>query len=119
MIDRPLPPIQSLLYDEDGYPMRVVGVKDGIATLVYEGGEDRGFLRLMSTDDLYPALCKPYPDGTYDVVIEVRATRTIRVKAEQLPNLRQDMVPGTDNPPVPLGEFMVNSIRPIRVIRVD
>ena len=119
MIDRPLPPLQSLVYDEEGYPMRVVGVRDDIATLAYEGGEDRGFLRLMGTDELYQAMCKPYPDGTYDVTIEVRATRTIRVPGDRVPELSQDMLPGTDNPPIPLGQFMVYSIRPVRVLGVD
>jgi adenosine/AMP kinase len=115
-MDRSLPPLQSLVYDEDGVPMRVVGVKDGIATLVYEGGVDRAFYRFMGVDDLYQALTEPYPDGTYDVVIEVHATRTVRVSANQLPALCVNMVPGTDTPPIPYGDYMINSIRPVRIV---
>jgi hypothetical protein len=115
-MDRALPPVQSIVYDEEGTPMRVVGVRDGIATLVYEGGRDRGFYRLMGIDNLYQALCEPYPDGTYDVVIEIHATKTVRVSADQLPALCINMVPGTSTPPIPYGDYMINSMRPLQVI---
>lgn len=115
-MNRPLPPINSLVYDEEGIPMRVVGVKNGIATLVYEGGVDRGFYRVMNMDDLQEALCEPYPEGTYDVVIEVRGTKTVRVSADQLPALCLDMVPGTSTPPLQYGEYLIHSIRPIRIV---
>ncbi|WOL31314.1 hypothetical protein [Microcoleus phage My-WqHQDG] len=117
-MNRALPPVQSLVYDEEGTPMRVVGVRDGIATLVYEGGKDKGFYRLMGIDNLYQILCEPYPDGIYDVVIEIHATKTVRVSANQISALCVNMVPGTDNPPIPYGDYMINSIRPIRVVEV-
>jgi hypothetical protein len=115
-MNRPLPPIQSLVYDEEGIPMRVVGVRNEVATLLYEGGTDRGFYRLMGEDDLYRALCEPYPEGIYDVVIEVRGTKTVRIHADHISALCVDMVPGTDTPPVPYGDYMINSIRPIQVV---
>lgn len=117
-MNRPLPPIQSLVYDECGVPMRVVGIRDGLVSLIYEQGEDRGFYRLMGESELYQLLCEPYPDGTYDVVIEVRATKTVRVSSHQLPDLCLDMCEGTDTPPLRLGDFMVNSMRPIRIVSV-
>ena len=117
---RPQPPIQSLVYDVDGLPMTVVGVSaDGTYTLMYETGTDRGFYRLMGEEELYLCLCKPYPAGTYDVVIEVSATKTVRVTSDKLVDLKRDMVPGTDTPPIPLGDFMINSIRPIHIVPVS
>lgn len=115
-MNRPLPPVNSLVYDEEGTPMRVVGVKNEIATLVYESGTDRGFYRVMNIDDLQETLCEPYPEGTYDVVVEVRGTKTVRVTADQLPALCMDMLPGTATPPVPYGEYMVYSMRPVRIV---
>jgi hypothetical protein len=117
---RPQPPIQSLVYDEEGVPMTVVGVSaDGTYTLMYEAGSDSGFYRLMGEDELYLCLCRPYPAGTYDVVIEVLATKTVRVTSDRLADLKRDMVPGTDTPPIPLGDFMVMSMRPIRIVPVS
>jgi len=117
---RPQPPIQSLVYDEEGVPMTVVGISaDGTYTLMYEAGSDRGFYRLMGGEELYLFLCKPYPLGTYDVVIEILATKTVRVTSDRLADLKRDMVPGTDTPPIPLGDFMVMSMRPIHIVPVS
>lgn len=111
-MQRPAPPIGSLIYDEDGTPMRVVGVaSDGIATLVYEAGPDRGFYRLMGMEDLGVALCSPYPEGEYDVTIEVTGTKTIRVPHDKLSELCLDLTP-----PVPYGEYMIHKVRPVRMV---
>ena len=120
-MDRPQPPIGSTVYDEEGLPMRVSKVKDGIVTLHYEGIAGREYYRLMGLSELYERmLCEQYPPGTYDVVIEVRARKVVRVTHNELGALSMDMVQGTDTPPIPLSTgYGICSMRPVQIVAVS
>lgn len=117
-MDRPQPPIGSTVYDEEGAPMRVIRLKDGIVTLHYEGIAGREHYRLMGLSELYERmLCEDYPPGIYDVVVEVRARKLVRLTHNELGALPMDMVHGTDTPPIPLSTgYEVFSMRPVQVV---
>lgn len=118
-MDKHIPPLGSLVYDEEGHPMRVTRVNsDGTVTLMYEWGESRGFYRVMGLEELQSNLCEPYPPGTYDVVVELRGWKVVRVSEQELPALCLDMMEGTDTPPIRYGEYMIQSIRPISIIDI-
>jgi hypothetical protein len=120
-MDRPEPPIGSIVYDEEGIPMRVIKLKDGIVTLHYEGIAGREYYRLMGLTELYERmLCEEYPPGIYDVVVEVRARKVVRVTHNELGALSMDMVQGTNTPPIPLSTgYEVCYMRPVQIVAVS
>lgn len=114
------PPLGSLVYDEENHPMRVTKVNsDGTITLMYEWGESRGFYRVMGSEELQSKLCEPYPPGTYDVVVEIRGRKVVRVSEQELPALCMDMVEGTETPPIKYGEYLVYSMRPVSIVSIN
>lgn len=120
-MDRPQPPVGSIVYDEEGLPMRVIRVKEGLVTLHYEGIAAREYYRLMGLSELYERmLCEEYPPGIYDVVIEVRARKLVRVTHNELGALSLDMVQGSDTPPILLPSgYEVCSMRPVQIVGVS
>lgn len=120
-MDRPQPPLGSIVYDEEGLPLRVIRLKDDIITLHYEGIAGREHYRLMGLSELYERmLCEEYPPGIYDVVVEVRARKVVRVTHNELGALSLDMTPGSDIPPIqlPMG-YEVYSMRPVQIVAVS